>query len=119
MTLAYVTITGDFAQGDGSPASGVVTFVPSQPVYDGAEPLVSTDAPVTCSVAGGQLQSASGGAVQLLATDNSGLRLLTLTAFWWWTVTVTLEGADAESFSFTLPSSPATVDLYALANTAS
>lgn len=116
MALNYVTITGSFAGGDGTPATGTVRFVPSQAVYAGAQPLVQSEAPVQCQIVGGQLQALGGGPVKLLATDNAGLRYLTLTGWFYWTAEVTVNGESEAAFSFFLPSSPASTDLYALAN---
>lgn len=112
MSLTYVTITGTFDDGSGTALNGIVTFAPSSTVYAAGVPLVTTGSPIVTQVTGGALQS-----VRLLATDNAGLTFDGLTGFFYWTVTVNFNGVQAEPWSFFLPSSPSTVDLFALADT--
>lgn len=113
MALNFVSITGTFDDGSQSPLSGKAVFTPSETVYASGVPVVSADNPITVSITGGSL-----GAVKLLATDNAGLSFAGLTGFFFWSVTITLGGISQQGWSFFLPSSPTTVDLYALANTA-
>lgn len=117
--LAYVTITGSFIGPDDQPLSGIVEFVPSQSVYASLVPVLTVDEPVVGQVVGGQLLAPSGGPLQLLATDNSGLSFTTLSGWFNYTVTVTVGGITQEPWSFFLPSSPSTIDLFELANTGS
>lgn len=113
MSLSYVTITETFAAGNDVPLSGTVIFTPSETVYDASGPLVSADNPITVQVISGVLQS-----VELLATDNEGLTYAGMTGFFFWSVAIVLGGVSQQGWSFFLPSSPGTVDLYALASTA-
>jgi hypothetical protein len=113
VALNYVAITGTFLAGNDVPVSGQVVFTPSETVYASGVPVVSTTNPVTVQVISGSLQS-----VSLLATDNSGLTYAGLTGFFTWSVSITLNGVSQPGWSFFLPHSPSTVDLYALANTA-
>lgn len=113
MALNYVHVTGTFDDGSGNPLSGSAVFTPSQTVYASGVPVVSTNNPVGVQISNGSL-----GTVQLLATDNSGLSFTSETGFFFWTVTVTLGNQAQSSFSFFLPHTPTTVDLYSLANTA-
>ena len=76
MALNYVQVTGTFDDGQGSPLSGTVTFTPNVTVYAAGIPVVEADVPVQAQIIGGQLKNASGGALQLLATDNTGLTSL-------------------------------------------
>ena len=112
MSLNYVTITETFDDGSGTPLAGYVTFTPSESVYASGIPLVSADNPVTVDITAGALAS-----VHLLATDNPGLSYEGLTGFFYWTAQVVIGGITQEPWSFFLPSSPTTVDLYSLANT--
>lgn len=112
MPLARVTITGTFDDGSGNPLPGYVTFRPSQAVYASGIPVLQPDVPVTAQISGGQLES-----VELVATDNSGLSVLTQTGWWYWTVQVVIGGETLPAWSFFLPHSPSTADLYSLANT--
>lgn len=116
MALNYVTITGTFDDGTGAALTGTVTFTPSETVYSAGVPLVSATNPIVATVVAGALKSPSGGTLQLLATDNAGLTLEGLTGFWFWTVSVNVAGTG-QGWSFFLPHSPSTVDLYALAGT--
>lgn len=118
MALNYVTITGTFNDGTGSPLNGSATFTPNQTVYAAGIPVVSASNPVNASIVGGSLTSPAGGALRLLATDNAGLTFASQTGFFFWTVQITLAGAPQPSWSFFLPHLPSTVDLFALADTA-
>jgi len=111
VSLNFVTITGTFDDGSGNPVSGEVVFTPSVTVYAAGVPVVYPDVPVTVPISGGNL-----GTVHLLATDNGGLTIEGLTGFFYWSVTVTISGVS-QGWSFFLPSSPSTVDLFSLANT--
>lgn len=112
MPLSYVTITGTFDDGAGNPVGGHVTFTPSQAVHAGGIPLVTVDSPITVQVTNGVL-----GTVRLLATDQAGLSYTGLTGFFFWTVAAVIDGVAVPEWSFFLPSSPSSVDLYSLANT--
>lgn len=115
MALVYISITGTFDDGSGTPLNGTVTFTPSQTVYSSGVPLVSTAKPIAAQVINGALKSPSGGTLQLLATDNTGLTFEGLTGFFYWNV---VDSVGGNSWSFFLPkatSSPA--DLYSLAST--
>jgi len=117
-SLSYVQITGTFEDGTGSPLTGTVTFTPSATVYAGGVPVLAPDVPIRALINAGQLGNLAGGTLQLLATNNAGLTIEGLTGFWFWTVQVTLGGQIQDPWSFFLPSSPSTVDLYSLADTA-
>lgn len=100
--------------------TGTVTFTPSTTVYAAGQPLVSPASPVQCQIIGGQLKTPSGAPVQLLSQGSSGLTIEGRTGFWYWTAAIAIGGgasAATDSFSFFLAASPATVDLYSLANT--
>ena len=113
MALNYVTITGTFDDGSGTALNGTVTFTPSQTVYSSGVPLVSTSKPIVAQVINGLLKSPSGGTLQLLATDNTGLTFESLTGFFYWNV---VDGVGGQSWSFFLNHTPATQDLYSLAS---
>lgn len=113
--LNYVTVTGTFDDGSGSPVNGTVTFTPSATVYASGTPVVSAGTPVSCSIAGGQLQGPSGGTLQLLATDND-VTVEGRTGFWFWSVAISIDGAT-DGWDFFLSSAPSPVDLYSLAGT--
>ena len=114
MPLNYVAVTGTFDDGTGTALNGTVTFTPSQTVYSSGVPVVSTTKPIVAQVINGLLKSPSGGTLQLLATDNTGLSFEGLTGFFFWSV---VDGVGGQSWSFYLPHSPSTVALYTLANT--
>jgi hypothetical protein len=115
MALNYCQISGTFEGGDGSPLSGTVTFTPSASVRAGAIPLLSVSNPVQCAIVNGALKTLSGGTVQLLATDNTGLTIIGSSGWWYWQVSVTIAGQVQPSWGFFLPYSSSPVDLYALA----
>jgi hypothetical protein len=115
-SLVYVTITGQFLGGDETPLSGTATFTASQAVYSAGQEIVTPDVPVAAQITDGVLLAESGGALQLLATDNAGLTFLTLSGFFYWSVQVTAGGVTEPPWSFGLPSSPGTRDLFSLAN---
>jgi hypothetical protein len=117
-SLAYTEITGTFNDGSGTPLTGTVTFTPSQTVYSSGVPVAMAGIPVQCDVISGQLQSQAGNPVQLLATDNSGLAVESLTGWWFWTVALDVQNAAEPGWSFFLPSSPSSVELYSLARSA-
>ena len=117
--LSYVQVTGTWADSSGSPVSGTVTFTPSQTVYASGLPLVTPGVPVTAQVSAGVLRSASGGAVQLLATDNAGLSIQGGSSMWFWTAAVAITSGvstEKDSWDFPLPYSAQPVDLYATKN---
>lgn len=116
-SLSYVTITGQFTGGSNTPLSGTVTFTASQAVYAAGVPVATPSVPIVAQVIAGQLLSESGGPLRLLATDNDGVTFLTLTGFFWWQVEAVIGGVTQAPWSFGLPSSPSTVDLFSLANT--
>jgi len=94
-------------------------FTPSATAYAAGVPVLSAANPVQAVInSSGQLKNSSGGPLKLLATDNTGLTFEGLTGFFFWTVTLTAGGQGVPGWSFFLPHSPATVDLYTLANTA-
>jgi len=115
LALNYVTITGTFDDGTGSPLSGSATFTPSTTVYAAGVPVAIEGSPVTAQIANGILLAGGGGALKLLATDNTGLTFESLTGFFYWTVSLSF--GTGQTWSFFLPSSPSTVDLYSLAHT--
>jgi hypothetical protein len=117
--LAYTVITGTFEDGQGNPLSGVANFTPNVTVFASGIPVLTAGVPITAQITSGQLLAASGGAFQLLASDNSGLGFEGLTGFLIYEVQVTVGGQELDPWSFSLPSSPSTVELYALANTGS
>jgi hypothetical protein len=113
LPLNYVAITGTFDDGSGNPLSGSAVFTPSETVYASGVPVASAANPVSFPITGGILTGA-----RLLATDNSPLSYEGLTGFFYWSVVVTLAGVSTASWSFFLPHTPSTVDLFSLANTA-
>lgn len=117
MALSYTTITGTFEGPDSSALTGTAVFVPNVTTYAAGVPVLTAGVPITAAITAGQLVAEGGGAFQLLATDNAGLRFEGLTGFLIYTVTVTLSGVTQDPWSFSLPSSPSTVELFALANT--
>ena len=116
MALNYVTITGTFQDGSGAPLNGSATFAPSTTVYASGVPLFTTAIAVNAAITGGVLQAQGGGALMLLATDNTGVQFEDLTGFFYWTVTVSAPGVNL-GWSFFLPHTPSTVDLFETANT--
>lgn len=113
MPLNYVTITGSFLDGSDTPVNGTVTFTPSETVYSSGVPVASVSNPVTATITNGTLQAG----FKLLATDNT-LSYEGLTGFFYWTAVVNIAGVAQTPWSFFLPHTPSTVDLYTLANTA-
>lgn len=123
MALNYVTVTGTFDDGTGStiPATGQTAyclFTPSAQVFASGIPLITPAQPIQAPIVNGALKGPSGAALQLLATDNTGLTFGGLTGFFFWTVQVVINGQAQAPWSFFLPHLPATADLSALANTA-
>jgi hypothetical protein len=116
VALSYVTITELAIDGSAADLNGTAVFTPNQAAYAPGTGLVA-DAPVEAQVVGGQLKTLSGGALQLLATDNT-LSFTTLTGFLQWSVQLTLGGVAQPAWSFSLPSSPGSRELFSLANTA-
>jgi hypothetical protein len=115
--LSYVTLTGTFDDGQGSPLTGTVTFTPNVTVYAAGIPVLTPNDPVTAQIVAGQLKNLAGGPLQLLATDNTGLSFVGQTGFLFYTVAITVGGNVLDPWSFFLPHLPSTVDLLALANT--
>jgi hypothetical protein len=116
-SLTYVQVTGRFVDGSGNPLSGSAEFTPTAAVYAAGVPVLTPDTPVLALITAGHLQTPAGGVVGLLATDNAGLELLPPASFWCWSAEVTLSGQVQPAWQFFLPSSPASTDLYALAQT--
>lgn len=115
MALTYITVTESFVDGTGAPLSANVTLTPSQAVYAGGIPVVTPASPIVAEVVGGQLLGPSGGPLQLLATAQAGLTLMSGTGFWWWQVTVQV-GQVTDTWQFQLATSPASVELYSTKN---
>lgn len=118
--LSFVTITGDFEGGDGTALNGTASFCPTATVYDTSGPLVFADVPVQALITSGQLEALDGSPLQLLATDNT-VTVEGPSPEWLWSVTVELTAGGStstDSWEFTLPSSPASVSLYATRNPA-
>jgi parallel beta-helix repeat protein len=115
--LSYVTITGTFDDGSGSPLSGAVTFTPNTTVYAAGIPVLQPGVPVEAQIVAGELFGPSGGPLTLLATDNSGLSYEGNTGFFFWSVQVVISGQTLGPWEFFLPHEPSTVDLWSLANT--
>lgn len=116
MPLAYVTLTGDFIDGSGNPASGTVTLTASQTGYASGVPAVSGDSPIVAQIVAGQLLALGGGPLQVLATDNT-LTLDGPTGWWAWTAAPVINGVTEPPWSFFLPSSPSSVPLWATRGT--
>lgn len=119
MALTYIQITGTFDDGSDQPVSGTVTFTPSETVYASGIPVTTPSNPVQAQIIAGQLANSSGGTLQLLSTSNTGLTLEGRTGFWYWTVAISITaggGTVTDGWSFFLPASPSSVDLYTLAN---
>lgn len=115
MTISYVTVTGSFDDGSGAPVGGTAAFTPSATVYASSGPLVFPELPVQALISGGQLQALDGSQVKLLATDNEVTVEGQHAPGFTWTVDLTVSagnGTVTDSWEFTLPSSPDTVDLY-------
>lgn len=93
-------------------------FTPSAAVYAAGVPVLTANTQINAAIVSGALRGPLEGPLTLLATDNTGLTYEGLTGFFYWTVTITIDGAAQPSWSFFLPHSPSTVDLYELANTA-
>lgn len=117
MALNYVQISELAADGSGADLNGTAVFTPNVTVYASGLPLLTVSVPVQAQIVNGQLKSPSGGTLQLLATDNAGLTFAGLTGFLTWTVQVTVSGQAQDPWSFFLPSSPSSADLYSLART--
>jgi hypothetical protein len=122
MSLNYVTVTGTFQDGTGNPLpltgqTAYALFTPSTQVFAQGIPLITPAQPIQAPISGGSLLGESGGALKLLATDNTGLTYGGLTGFFYWTVTIVINGVAQPAWSFFLPHSPSTVDLSQLANT--
>jgi parallel beta-helix repeat protein len=115
--LSYVTITGTFDDGAGSPLSGTVTFTPNTTVYASGIPVLQPGVPVEAQIVAGELFGPSGGPLTLLATDNSGLSYEGNTGFFFWSVQVTIGTQALGPWEFFLPHEPDVVDLWSLANT--
>jgi hypothetical protein len=115
--LNYVTITGEFADGQDNPLSGSATFCPNVTVYASGVPLLQPDVPVQAQITDGQLTNLSGEPLTLLTTDNSSIEYQGQTGFFFWTVQVVISGQTLDPWSFFLPHEPSTVDLWSLANT--
>lgn len=117
-TPTFVTITELAEDGSQATVNGTAVFSPNQSVYYSAEPLLIADVPITAQIINGQLKTLQGAPLQLLATDNTGLTFLSLTGYLEWSVQLTLGGVEQEPWTFFLPSTPSSRDLFSLANTA-
>jgi len=115
--LLYTQITGTFQDSQGSPLSGTASFAVNTTVYAAGIPVLQPGVPVVGEIVNGTLKNLSGGTLQLLATDQGGLTFGGQTSFAFYTVTVTLAGEVLAPWSFFLPHTPSSVDLFALANT--
>jgi hypothetical protein len=117
--LSYVTFTEQADDGSGAQLDAAVTFTPTQTVYDSAGPVFAA-VPVQAQIVGGQLSLLNNQPVTLLANDNSGLAVQGRTGFWLWEVEIgwdTPAGPVKDGWSFFLPSTPSTVDLFSTAGT--
>ncbi|HEX5268911.1 MAG TPA: hypothetical protein VFW33_00425, partial [Gemmataceae bacterium] len=117
MPLTTVTLTGNFEDGANNPLSGTAVFTPTSTVYSSGIPVLQPDVPVQAEIVAGQLRSASGAPLTLVATDNAGLSPEGMTGWWAWSVVLTIAGQVQPAWSFFLPSSPSSRDLFSLANT--
>lgn len=117
MTLQYVTITSLTEDASAANLNGTVTITPSATVYSSGIPVLVVDSPIQAQVIGGQLKTASGAPLTLLATDNTGLVIEGQSGFWFYTVAPVLGGQVLDSWVFQLPSSPSSRDLYSLSGT--
>jgi hypothetical protein len=117
VALVYTQITGSFEDPQGNPLNGTASFSVNTTVYASGIPVLQPDVPVEAQIVNGALKNLSGGTLQLLATDQSGLAFEGQTGFAFYTVALTLGGTVLDPWSFFLPSSPSTAGLYSLANT--
>lgn len=118
MALNYVTITETFKDGSGTALAPIVTFTPSETVYSAGNLVATPNSPVVAKVVSGALKAADGvSALQLLATDNTGLTYLGQTGYFEWAVNIDYGGGNVQTWSFFLPAALGTADLYKLANT--
>jgi hypothetical protein len=123
VSLNYVTVTGTFEDGSGTPIpltgqTAYCLFTPSTQVFASGIPLITPANPIQAPIIGGSLKGEAGASCLLLATDNTGLTFGGLTGFFFWTVQVFINGQAQPAWSFFLPHTPSPVDLSALANTA-
>jgi hypothetical protein len=120
VTLTLVQINEAVDDSSETPLNGTAVFTPTQTVYDSGVPVVLADTPVTAQIVNGQLSLLTGEPVQLLPNDTQGLTVEGRTGFWLWSVAIELEAGTTtitDGWDFYLPSSPSSVDLYALAGT--
>ncbi len=116
--LSFTQVSGNFSDGSGNPiASGTAEFSVNATLYSSGIPVFAPDVPVQAMIVDGELQSASGGVLQLLDLGSTGLSLAGQTGFWYWTVSITVGGQVLDPWSFFLDHSSAPVDLYSLAST--
>ena len=94
MALQYVTLTGDYTDGEGAPLWGTLTFTPSTTLADTADDVVIRPRPIQVSLSDNGTFTA-----RLLATDNASL----LPAGWTWQVSEAVAGQVSASWSFYLP----------------
>ena len=111
MPLNMVKVTGTIEDAALNGLGGDVTFTPVAVLTAGsaAVPVVVTDVydEVVIQTAGVSLPLGDGQfAVELVATDNAA----TVPPGWMYQVTTQIAGVPPSSFTFLLPSSPATVD---------
>lgn len=116
-SLAYVTLTGDFVDGSGNPATGTVTLQASQTGYASGVPVVSGDSPIVAQIVAGQLLAQGGGPLRVLPTDTADLTLDGPTGWWAWTASPVINGVAEVPWSFFLPSTPSSVPLWSTRGT--
>lgn len=117
-SLNYVQVTGTFEDGTGTALTGTIAFTPSATIYASGVPVLTAGTVIEGQIIAGQLRSQSGGTLELLATDNSGLTIIGNAGWWFWEVSAVIGGATQPSWQFLLPYSSSPVDLYSLANQA-
>ena len=104
MAFTQRTVTHNFQNADGSPASGTVTFALTRRMTNGATTIVPA-AEVTGTLNGtGQLS------VSLAANNDTG----TVPTDAGWNVTLRIAGARQEEFLITVPTGTGPVDLGSL-----
>lgn len=116
MSLSTTQITETFIDPtSGQPFSNInVSFQVSQVLYIAGIPAVTPASPIAAEVAGGQLQAAAGGTLEL-ADQGNAVTLQSGTGFWFWTVAIT--GDITDSWDFMLAHSSSPVELYSTKNT--
>src|SRR5207248_8154680 len=82
----------------------------------GGVPVAIAGVPEQAQITGGQLLGLDGQPFRLPPTDTPGI-VEGQTGFWTWRADPVINGIAQEGWSFFLPSTPSTVDLYATART--